>query len=268
MSFLMESLKFTLKLDFGIQFGFYVVSALAKRTEIAYDLSGCLTFLACTLSSLLRKDSLHPRQLIASALVVTWSTRLGAMLFSRILKLGEDKRFDKFKKNSLTFAIPWFMQGVWIFLTALPVYIVLGNNSKQNPLSTLDFIGLAMWIFGFGVEVIADSQKNKFKTLHPDDFVNTGIWKYSRYANYNGEITLWFGLFLFCVNGFQDSWQLASVISPIFVAHLIINISGVKLLEKSANKKYGHREDYKFYTRTTSKFFLWPQKKLSSKKTE
>jgi hypothetical protein len=42
------------------------------------------------------------------------------MLFLRILKTGDDKRFDKLKTNPLVFAVPWFMQAVWIFITAWP----------------------------------------------------------------------------------------------------------------------------------------------------
>lgn len=132
---------------------------------------------------------------------------------------------------------------IWIYLTALPVYIILGNSGSESrpDLIWSDGIGIAIWIFGFVVEVVADTQKYIFKEKHPSDFISNGIWAYSRYANYNGEITLWIGMFILCAAGFTQPWQWIAVISPIFVASLIILVSGIPLLEASAEKRYGSR---------------------------
>lgn len=197
----------------------------------------------------------------------------------RILRTGEDKRFEKLKTSPILFAVPWFLQVVWIFLTGFAVWIVLGNPASSQPdFGASDGVGLAIWLFGFLVETIADHQKNVFKNANPTDFVRTGLWKYCRYANYNGEITLWLGMWILCIAGFAEvsigslltlfltsfclltsqPWQFVSVISPIFVACLIIFVSGIRLLEISSQKKYGHRADFQQYVRTTSKYFLLP----------
>lgn len=90
-----SSLLVTFLIDFGIQFVFYVYSALAK-TEKWYDLSGSLTYQTCTLVALLwRQDgdelgNLSARQIIAAAFVLAWSLRLGTFLFIRVLRT-EDK---------------------------------------------------------------------------------------------------------------------------------------------------------------------------------
>ncbi|KAJ3210187.1 hypothetical protein HK099_008352, partial [Clydaea vesicula] len=245
-----RSLLITLIIDFGIQTLFYVGSAISK-SELVYDLSGMLTYIACILTALLLRaqavgndvSRLHLRQIIAAILVLIWTIRLGLMLFLRILRTGEDKRFETLKQNRIKFFIPWFLQAVWIYLTPFPVYIILGNPSNlQNALNYSDFVGLVILVFGFFVEVLADYQKNKFKKEYPKDFIKTGIWKYSRYANYNGEITFWLGMFIFCANGFIEDWQWVSLISPFFVAFLIINVSGIRLLEKSQMERYGERE--------------------------
>lgn len=181
MSTVGNSLLATFVIDLGVQFVFYIGSAIAK-SELLYDFSGSLTYIACILSALLwRQDvqnlsNLSSRQVIAAIGVLVWCSRLGIMLFTRILRVGEDKRFEKLKGNPLTFAIPWSMQVIWIFLTALPVYIVLGNPASTQPsFGASDGVGLAIWIFGFSVEAIADNQKNAFKNAHPNDFVSTGI---------------------------------------------------------------------------------------------
>jgi steroid 5-alpha reductase family enzyme len=45
-------------------------------------------------------------------------------------------------------------------VSSLPVYIVLGNpSSLQQGLIWSDFIGIFTWCIGFGVEAVADYQK-------------------------------------------------------------------------------------------------------------
>ncbi|TPX71051.1 hypothetical protein SpCBS45565_g01195 [Spizellomyces sp. 'palustris'] len=267
-----ESLLTVLVLDYAIQLVFYLISAPLK-TEKLYDASGALTFFACTLTALLWRrdgqslDDLSARQILVAVLVIVWCLRLGTFLAIRVSKT-EDKRFEKFKHNPIKFSVVWVMQAFWVFMTAFPVYIVLGNPSKsQRSFGASDIIGLIIWVYGFIVEVVADSQKFRFKNRHPRDFVSTGIWRYSRYANYNGEIFLWIGMFILCARGFEEGWQWVSIISPIFVACLIIFVSGVKLSEQAAAEKYGDREDYQLYRAQTSKFFLWPPKDTKSKST-
>lgn len=74
----------------------------------------------------------HPRQLIASALVVLWAARLGTFLFQRVMKVGKDSRFDDIKQKPLSFLGAWFLQGCWISITALPVYMVSQHDAERN----------------------------------------------------------------------------------------------------------------------------------------
>ena len=177
-----STLCFVFLVDFAIQFVFYVISAIWK-TEKFYDLSGSITFILCTILALLIRNqddpiaSLSFRQILACILVLLWTIRLGIFLFIRVLTV-EDKRFDELKNNPFLFAVPFFIQVMWIYITALPLFIVLGNpSSSQRGWMWSDYLGLVVWIFGFMIELIADSQKQSFKKIHPNDFVNVGIWK-------------------------------------------------------------------------------------------
>ncbi|KAJ3240810.1 hypothetical protein HDU81_002663 [Chytriomyces hyalinus] len=259
-----RSLGITLAVDFGIQLVFYIYSA-ARQTETLYDLSGSLTYIVCVLVALLLRDngdvnaisSLHPRQIVAATLVLIWALRLGSFLFMRVQKHA-DRRFDTLKTNPIQFAIPWSLQVIWIFLTAFPVFTILGNiSTAQNPFGVSDGIGIAIWVFGFVVEAVADAQKSAFKTQNPTKFMQTGLFKYSRYPNYFGEVTLWVGMFILCANGFTDSWQWVTIISPIFVFCLIYFLSGVAMLEKSSEARYGQDPEFIAYKARTSKFILW-----------
>ncbi|TPX30701.1 hypothetical protein SmJEL517_g05783 [Synchytrium microbalum] len=255
-------------LDFAIQFVCFVFAAIFK-TEKFYDLSGSVTYIGCILISLLYRhgddilSNLTPRQIIIAALVCIWAVRLGTFLFIRVMKEGKDARFDGVKENPLQFSVYWALQVVWIYLTALPCWIVLGNDSYNEPnLVWSDYVGIVLWVYGFLVEVIADTSKFVFKLTNRKDFISTGIWKYCRYANYHGEIVLWLGMWILCIHGFTDNWQFVSIISPLFVAGLILGVSGVPLAEASAEKRYGGRADYQAYKAATPKYFLWFPKKL------
>ncbi len=260
-----SSLLVTFIIDAAIQITFFIPAAIFS-TERYYDFSGAITYISCVLTALLWRQNvndsiplLSARQIIVACFVLLWAIRLGTWLFLRILREGHDARFNDLKKSPVRFFIPWFFQILWIYSTALPAYIILANPGfSQAPLIWSDIIGILIWIFGFAVEVVADYQKNVFKNKHPGDFVNVGIWKYSRYANYNGEWTLWIGMLILCIHGFIAPWQFVGVWSPIFVSILLFLVSGIPLLEKSSERKYGNREDYKRYKATTSFFFLWP----------
>ncbi|KAI9096553.1 hypothetical protein DFS34DRAFT_145660 [Phlyctochytrium arcticum] len=265
-----DSIITTLYIDFGIQLVSFLISAPLK-TERYYDLSGAITFFSCTLTALLWRrasgDSvgdLSARQILVAVLVILWCVRLGSFLFLRASK-HEDHRFDQYKHSPAKFWVVWFMQAIWVFLTAFPVYLVLANDGRLQRTfgGPSDIIGLLLWIYGYVVEVTADTQKYIFKSKHPKDFVHTGIWKYCRYANYNGEISLWIGMFILCARGFQENWQYVSILSPMFVAFLIICVSGVKLQEKATQERYGDRQDFIQYRDRTSKYFLWFPKKQS-----
>lgn len=166
----------------GIAFG-------NEMTEKYYDLTGSCTYTTTVLlSASIYPGALSSRQKLLNGLVIIWALRLGIFLFHRISTSGgEDSRFIRLKQNRFRFAIPWVIQGVWVFLTALPIFIINSNDatSRSAAFSTLDWVGLALWILGFVVEVLADGQKSKWRKdpCNKDKFINTGLWAISRHPN-------------------------------------------------------------------------------------
>ena len=71
-----------------------------------------------------------------------------------------------------------------------------------------------------------------------------------RHPQYFGEIVLWSGLFISASSVFRG-WQFLSVLSPVFVYLLLTRLSGIPLLEKSADKKWGDSDEYQDYKRRT-----------------
>lgn len=54
-----------------------------------------------------------------------------------------------------------------------------------------------MFLIGFGLEVVADTQKFVYKMSKPPrgDINDKGVWNWSRHPNFFGEILLWWGLY-------------------------------------------------------------------------
>jgi len=242
-----QTLLGTLVVDMGIQWFGWALAALLK-TEKFYDLFGSLTFIALSLQSLLSNESFASRQVILTSMVICWAVRLGSYLVARITRDGSDKRFEEAKSKPATFFVYWSLQGVWVWLTALPLFL-LNGISNHPALTAVDFIGMAVWAVGLFFETVADGQKWVFKSDPKNDgrFIQTGLWKYSRHPNYFGEILVWWGVFITSVTSLTG-WQIAvAAASPIFVMTLLLYVSGVPLLEASADKRWGNDLEYQEY---------------------
>ena len=113
-------------------------------------------------------------------------------------------------------------------------------------------VGMALWLSGFTIESISDYQKRVFrKENNPSEaFIHTGLWARSRHPNYFGEITLWTGIAVIALNTLTGV-EYITLVSPVFVYVLLTRMSGVNLLERIADERYGHLEEYQRYKRTT-----------------
>jgi steroid 5-alpha reductase family enzyme len=176
---------------------------------------------------------------------------LGTYLFNRILKSGKDTRFDELKVSFLRFLMTWTLQGLWVTFTAAAAWGAI-TTATRRPLGWPALVGFLIWAFGFGFELLADAQKNAFKAdpANEGDFIDTGLWSWSRHPNYFGEIVLWVGVAVIALP-VLTGWQLATLISPFFVTLLLTQVSGIPILEKKADKRWGGQEDYEAYKERT-----------------
>jgi steroid 5-alpha reductase family enzyme len=130
--------------------------------------------------------------------------------------------------------------------------LVAITATLRKELDLIALIGLLVWGFGFAIEVAADAQKGRFRAdlENKGRFIHTGLWAWSRHPNYFGEIVLWIGVAIIALPILRG-WQWVTLISPIFVTVLLTRISGVPLLEKRADEKWGGQEDYEAYKART-----------------
>jgi steroid 5-alpha reductase family enzyme len=229
---------------------FFAVAAI-RRTDAVTDLSYSLSFavLAIVLPFLGARE---PLQLVASLLVLIWAVRLGGYLLGRILRIKVDHRFDEMRDNPLRFARFWLLQAISVAVIMLPVSYLLGRDTAPG-FGLWAIAGVVVWFVGLVIEAVADAQKSAFKgkSENRERFITSGLWKYSRHPNYFGEILVWWGLFVFAVP-FLHGPAFAVVIGPVFITLLLLFVSGIPLLERSAEAKYGDDPAYREYTRRTS----------------
>ncbi|KAK5012277.1 hypothetical protein BJ546DRAFT_491800 [Cryomyces antarcticus] len=284
--------------------------SIAAQTERFYDLSGSLTYLSCTALSLYLPtiraraaaslSATKPgwpsllgslsgnggstgwnwRQVVLSAAVSIWATRLGTYLFGRISADGSDSRFDAIRSQPAKFFGAFMAQATWVSLCLLPVLalnsIPAATLAALPALTVTDVLGLSLFVGGLGFEVVADRQKSawvaaKKAKRHNEEFLTSGLWSKSRHPNYFGEATLWSGVAVLAggvlasgvgqvgmgwkggVGGRAGAVAMAAV-SPAFVTFLLLKVSGVPLSENKYDKRYGDRKDYQAWKRDTPMF--------------
>jgi steroid 5-alpha reductase family enzyme len=177
----------------------------------------------------------------------------------RILQWGEDRRFDDMRENIGKLVVFWIFQAVWVWTVSLPVTFVNASNGGRL-FQPADVIGWTMWVAGFLIEATADQQKLSFKKCpeNKGKWCDVGVWKYSRHPNYFGEMLLWWGLYVASLPVLKGLEYLV-IIGPVFLTLLLLFVSGIPLLEESADKKYGNLGAYRHYKKTTSPLILLPR---------
>lgn len=227
------------------------IPAYRLQSEKFYDLTGSLTYISISTLSLILSNKYDARSILVWAMVVIWAGRLGTFLFRRVRKAGRDDRFDDIKPSFIRFLNVWTIQALWVTFTMAAALVAITTRTSMG-LDIFALIGFLIWVLGFSFEVIADLQKSRFNA-NPENkgkFIHTGLWSRSRHPNYFGEITLWVGVAVIALPILQG-WQWVALISPVFVALLITRISGVPLLEKKSDQKWGGQADYETYKKNT-----------------
>jgi len=237
-------------LAFAVNWAVFMPSALAQ-TEHYYDLTGGITYITVTAVAVYLSDTLDLRATLVAAMVMVWAVRLASFLFLRISKSGKDGRFDDIKTRPLRFLLAWTLQGLWVLVTAGAALAIITGGVRE-PLGAVGIAGIVIWAIGMLIEIIADRQKSAFKADPDNDgkFIDVGLWSWSRHPNYFGEIVLWTGMAIVALPVLQG-WQWVTLISPVFVAFLLIKVSGIPLLEEKADERWGGQEAYENYKRET-----------------
>jgi steroid 5-alpha reductase family enzyme len=240
-------------LAFAINWLVWIPASL-WRTERFYDLTGSVTFVAVTALALVAAPGPDGEasvwRVTLAAMVVVWAVRLGSFLFIRVRRDGSDGRFDKIKVHPLAFLATWTLQALWVSMTVAAALAAITVADGLGGVWAM--LGVIVWLIGFAIEVVADTQKRRFRAdpANAGRFISTGLWSRSRHPNYFGEILLWSGVALMAVPTLSG-WRWVVLISPVFVWLLLTRVSGVPLLEARAAARFGDDPAYGAYVKHT-----------------
>jgi steroid 5-alpha reductase family enzyme len=145
---------------------------------------------------------------------------------------------------------------IWIGVSLLYVamfspslFHLAGGSITSVPAALLpQALGLLIMIGGLALEAAADRQKSRFKTAHPGQFCNIGVYRLVRCPNYLGEILFWVGNW---VVGLAFYTSLAMVIVSLIglICIVLIMMGSTKRLERAQGERYGSQPAYQADTR-------------------
>jgi len=167
--------------------------------------------------------------------IIVWGIRLTLNWAIRWRGLHhQDWRYTMLKEKSPRL---WFftnliginvMPTVVVFIALTPAYFGIGQEGSINILTG---IGFTICMGAVLIESIADRQMDLFRKdkSHKNQYIDKGLWRYSRHPNYFGEISFWWGIWLIQMGTAPQKW--ATLIGPIAVSLLFIFIS-IPMMEK------------------------------------
>lgn len=222
------------------------VPAFIYKTDKLTDISYALTFILLVLFAYARSTQTWPHALLA-LLVVWWGVRLGGFLLMRVWKKGKDVRFDGMRENFFKFLRFWVLQGMTVFVVLIGVLEFMRVGSPQVTL--LSWMGALIFTAGLFIESTADLQKWHFSqdAKNKGKWIESGIWSKSRHPNYLGEMMVWIGIYLYVLPSLVGQQWLIALSSPAYIILLLLFVSGIPMLEKSADKKWGSDKNYQAY---------------------
>ena len=188
-------------------------------------------------------------------LVNLWGLRLAAHIWSR--HKGEDRRYaamrNRFGRNWWWISLPqvFLLQAILIWF--VPASLVTAVLFSHRPMGWLDYLGIGVAAFGLIFEAIADVQLAAFRAdpSNTGKVMQRGLWGWSRHPNYFGDAAMWWGYFAI---GFSASHMWWLILSPLLVTFLLLQVSGVTLLEDGIEHR---RPGYAAYKQRVSAFIPW-----------
>ena len=223
-----------------------------------------------------------PRQTVMFALACVWCLRLVVFVGYRVVVRGRDFRFDKLMRGRAYAFFAYTAGGIWCWANGFCLWVVASvdaaADTQQRPpwplfpsargpmgwVSAFDIVGFTLFSSGLAVEMVADIQKYRFNAAHASganaNFIDVGLWSWSRHPNYVGEITLWSGLSVMCLAAhgvLDDPIQVALVcVTPMWSAFFLV-FTSMMLLEKRGDAKWGRTKAWNEYKARTPVLFPW-----------
>jgi steroid 5-alpha reductase family enzyme len=188
---------------------------------------------------------LDARSVIVDVLVLAWAVRLTANWALGWRGLGhEDWRYVQIRGENRA---PWWlvsltgiqlMPTLTVFAGLLAVWPAFGGGR----LNVIDAVAAVVTVAAIAIEAVADIQLHRFTgdPANRGKIADRGLWRISRHPNYLGEITFWWGLWLFGLAAAPSWWW--TVAGPVLMVLLFALVSVPMMDRRSLARRPAYAE--------------------------
>lgn len=237
---------------------FWMVSLPLQNASII-DIGWGLGFVMIAWATCLLANTDGPRAWLLVALPTAWGLRLSGYLFWRNHGQGEDRRYVAMREKHgkqfwwVSLFTVFGLQGVVMWIVALPLAVGIAGANEAPAIGLLHVFGAVVWLVGMLFETGGDWQLANFKANPENEgqVMDRGFWRYTRHPNYFGDFLVWWGHWLVSLAAVSQIW---TIVSPVVMSALLMQFSGVGLLEHDIADR---RPNYAEYKRRTQTFFPW-----------
>jgi steroid 5-alpha reductase family enzyme len=210
---------------------------------------------------------------IHTLLVILWSIRLTIFLLHREFVNWKEwhtqlNKTNRRSKKTTTNKIPiWFTCSTCYSCMIMPCVYRLKASTTTTSLSSsssssgkmlqdwgiIGKMGIILQSIGLLLETIADAQKAKFKKKDGNRHLwcNVGLWSFSTYPNYLGEVMFWFGTYIGGISCCDTIMQFTMcTVGLIFI--LMVVKGAIDSLSSKHMRKWGHDDEWLDFKRTHS----------------
>jgi steroid 5-alpha reductase family enzyme len=178
------------------------------------------------------------RQIVLLLLVLAWATRL-TLNWARSWQglRHEDWRYAQLRTERPSWLPFWLVNLTGIQL--VPTLIVFAallpawpaTTVTDRPWGWLDIVATLVTAAAILLETTADRQLHRFagNPANRGEIIDEGLWHLSRHPNYVGEMTFWWGVWLFALAAAPSWWW--TVIGPLAMVALFAFVS-VPLMDR------------------------------------
>lgn len=157
----------------------------------------------------------------------------------------EDWRYTDIRRSTGSAYWGASFAGIHLFPTVL-VYLgclaLFPAMVGQRPLGLLDAVAATVTVGGIAIETLADEQLRAFvRRSEPGETMDSGLWRHSRHPNYFGEVSFWWGLWLFGVSARPSDWWW-TVAGPLAITVMFLIVSIPMLDKRSLERRPAYAE--------------------------
>jgi steroid 5-alpha reductase family enzyme len=195
-------------------------------------------------------DGLPLRSTLMLLLILLWAARLTFNWARRWDGFRhEDWRYQEFRRRYKSLYWPVSFIGIHlfptliVFLGCLSIYPVMAFTSGDpRPFGLLDVFAAAVALAAIALETTADRQLHKYQqsTSESGQILSEGLWARCRHPNYLGEVTFWWGVYLFGLAASPSHWWL--VAGPLAITSLFVWVSVPWMDRHLLGRKNGYAE--------------------------